>query len=172
MFLTLEDETGPLNVIVWPKLFERFRRAVFSAGMMGVEGRLQKEGEVIHVIADRIVDLTPALRRIAELGSTGLRLAHGRGDEVRTGGGVDTRAESSRRCSALTPRKTTTPTSSSTAPAAASPCATEFPLAHHVAAERAGRPRTKDLFFRDSVIEPSPSDWRAPSSRRARRPLP
>jgi error-prone DNA polymerase len=93
MFLTLEDETGPLNVIVWPKLFERFRRAVFSAGMMGVEGRLQKEGEVIHVIADRIVDLTPALRRIAELGSTGLRLAHGRGRRGADGGGVDTRGK-------------------------------------------------------------------------------
>ena len=58
MFVTLEDETGPLNVIVWPSLFERFRRTVFSAGMMGVAGKLQREVSVIHVVAERLVDLS------------------------------------------------------------------------------------------------------------------
>jgi error-prone DNA polymerase len=91
MFITLEDETGPLNVIVWPKLMERFRREVFSAGMMGVEGKLQKEGDVIHVIAERIVDLSTALQRVGERNT--FALPHGRGDEVRTGGGVDPRAK-------------------------------------------------------------------------------
>jgi error-prone DNA polymerase len=91
MFITLEDETGPLNVIVWPKLFERYRREVFSAGMMGVEGKLQKEGDVIHVIADRIVDLTPVLRRVGERNAEGLRVARGRGDEFASGGGIDQR---------------------------------------------------------------------------------
>jgi error-prone DNA polymerase len=91
MFITLEDETGPLNVIVWPSLFERFRRVVFSAVMMGVEGRLQREGDVIHVIADRLVDLSEALRRVG--GTEGaFQLSSGRGDEVRTGGGVDQRS--------------------------------------------------------------------------------
>ena len=89
MFITLEDETGPLNVIVWPKLIERFRREVFSAGMMGVEGKLRKEGEVIHVTADRIVDLSAFLRRVGE--REALRLPHGPGDEGRTGGGADQR---------------------------------------------------------------------------------
>ena len=91
MFITLEDETGPLNVIVWPKLMEQFRREVFSAGMMGVEGKLQKEGEVIHVIADRIVDLSAELRRVGERGAGALRVPHGRADEVNGSGGPDPR---------------------------------------------------------------------------------
>jgi len=91
MFITLEDETGPLNVIVWPSLFEHFRRVVFSAGMMGVEGRLQREGDVIHVIADRLVDLSEALRRVGETEGA-FPVPSGRGDEVRTGGGVDQRS--------------------------------------------------------------------------------
>ena len=66
LFLTLEDETGPANVIVWPTLFERNRRVVLSAGMMGVEGRLQREGGVEHVIAERLVDLSAALARVGE----------------------------------------------------------------------------------------------------------
>ena len=91
MFITLEDETGPLNVVVWPKLMERFRREVFSAGMMGIDGRLQREGEVIHVIADRIVDLSETLRQVASRDAGDVRLPHGGGDEVRSGGGPDQR---------------------------------------------------------------------------------
>jgi error-prone DNA polymerase len=64
MFITLEDETGAANLIVWPSLLERFRRVVFTAGMMGVAGRLQREGEVIHVIAERLVDLSAALAKV------------------------------------------------------------------------------------------------------------
>ena len=79
MFITLEDETGPSNLIVWPSLLERFRRVVFTASMMGVEGKLQREGEVIHVIADRLIDLSAALRRVGE---RSVPLPHGPGDEV------------------------------------------------------------------------------------------
>ena len=95
MFVTLEDETGPLNVIVWPSLFERFRRTVFSAGMMGVAGKLQREASVIHVVALRLVDLSPALRRLGERG-TAFPLPLGRADEARTGGGVDQRTREKR----------------------------------------------------------------------------
>jgi error-prone DNA polymerase len=91
MFITLEDETGPLNAIIWPSLFERYRRVVFSAGMMGIEGRLQREGDVIHVIADRLVDLSGVLRRVGEIDGA-FPVPGGRGDEVRTGGGVDQRS--------------------------------------------------------------------------------
>lgn len=91
MFITLEDETGPLNVIVWPKLVERLRREVFSAGMMGVAEKLQKEGEVIHVIADRIVDLTAELRQVGERQGPALRVPHARADEVHGSGGPDPR---------------------------------------------------------------------------------
>jgi error-prone DNA polymerase len=84
IFATLEDETGVANVVIWPKTFERFRRIVLTASLLGVAGKLQREGLVIHVIADRIVDLTDHLREMAEMAEaptmpTGLA----RADEVK-----------------------------------------------------------------------------------------
>jgi error-prone DNA polymerase len=61
IFMTTEDETGTANIIVWPKIFERHRRIVLGAHMVGVEGVLQKEKDVIHVIARRLFDLTSDL---------------------------------------------------------------------------------------------------------------
>ncbi|RNF35036.1 error-prone DNA polymerase [Paracoccus methylarcula] len=61
IFMTLEDETGIANVVIWENVFKKFRRIVFGARMTGVEGVLQKEQEVIHVIAHRLIDLTPEL---------------------------------------------------------------------------------------------------------------
>ncbi len=55
-FLTLEDETGISNVVVWPDLAERQRKELIGARLLGIYGQLQKEGEVIHVIAKRLVD--------------------------------------------------------------------------------------------------------------------
>lgn len=89
MFITIEDETGPVNVIVWPSLFERYRRIVLAAGMMGVEGQLQREGKVCHLVAHRLLDLTGALRRIGGR-EDGVPTRFGRGDEAR-GGGPDRR---------------------------------------------------------------------------------
>ena len=66
IFATLEDETGIANVIVWSKVFEVFRPVVLGARLVGVTGRLQNESGVIHVVADRIEDLTPLLRRLSE----------------------------------------------------------------------------------------------------------
>ncbi|MEE4209074.1 MAG: error-prone DNA polymerase, partial [Parvularcula sp.] len=80
MFLTLEDETGPANIIVWPSLFETYRRVVLSAGMIGVEGEIQREGQVQHIIAKRLIDLTPALRKLGER-EDDVPLPYGRGDE-------------------------------------------------------------------------------------------
>jgi len=65
IFATLEDETGVANIIIWPRAFERFRRTVLTCSLMGVTGKLQREGIVIHVIADRIVDLTDHLQDMA-----------------------------------------------------------------------------------------------------------
>jgi len=65
-FVTLEDETGIANVIVWQRLFEKYRRVVLSAAMMAVAGTLQKEGEVVHLIADRLEDETDLLRAVGE----------------------------------------------------------------------------------------------------------
>ncbi len=58
IFLTLEDETGVSNVVVWPKIYERFRRAVMGGRLLRVTGRLEREGIVVHLIADHIEDLS------------------------------------------------------------------------------------------------------------------
>ncbi|HEY0131649.1 MAG TPA: OB-fold nucleic acid binding domain-containing protein, partial [Allosphingosinicella sp.] len=66
-FITLEDETGIANVILWQRKFEAQRRIVMSAAMIAVKGVMQKEGEVIHVVADRLEDLTPLLHRVGAM---------------------------------------------------------------------------------------------------------
>jgi error-prone DNA polymerase len=90
MFITLEDETGIANLVVWPQVFEANRRIVLSAGMIAVRGRIQREGEVVHLVAKRFTDLS------AELASVGERDApfpvpHGRGDQVTHADGPDRR---------------------------------------------------------------------------------
>jgi error-prone DNA polymerase len=57
-FVTLEDETGSINLIVWRDVAERQRRALVGARLMAVAGELQVEGEVLHVIAHRLADLS------------------------------------------------------------------------------------------------------------------
>ncbi|MCM2450297.1 error-prone DNA polymerase [Agrobacterium vitis] len=91
MFITLEDETAVANLVVWTKVFEKYRRIVLGAGMIGVKGRVQREGEVVHIVAHHLTDLS------AELASGGSRdagfpLPHGRGDEFHHGSpALDTR---------------------------------------------------------------------------------
>lgn len=69
IFVTLEDETGVCNVIVWRKIYERFRRAVIAGRMLRVTGRMQREGAVTHVIADKIEDLSPMLDSLLTQGA-------------------------------------------------------------------------------------------------------
>ena len=64
IFATIEDETGVANVIVWPALFARFRRVVIGAKLLAVTGRLQKEGDVIHLVAEQLIDRTALLTRL------------------------------------------------------------------------------------------------------------
>ncbi|MDB5699384.1 MAG: dnaE, partial [Alphaproteobacteria bacterium] len=66
-FVTIEDETGVANAIIWQQKFEAQRRIVLSAAMISVKGRLQREGEVIHIIADRLEDHTPLLHSVGAL---------------------------------------------------------------------------------------------------------
>jgi error-prone DNA polymerase len=61
IFMTIEDETDIANIIVWPKAFERNRRIVMSGRFLAVRGRLQRAGLVIHVVAERFVDLSAEL---------------------------------------------------------------------------------------------------------------
>ncbi len=70
IFLTLEDETGVANVVVWPKLFERHRAEVLGGRFLVVDGRLQSESGVIHVVADKLMDRTSWLGRLAEAGES------------------------------------------------------------------------------------------------------
>ena len=81
IFMTLEDETGIANVIVWPKAFERLRAIVLGARFVAVTGKLQSELGVIHIVAERMDDLTPMLGMLSEAGATIGALA--RADEVR-----------------------------------------------------------------------------------------
>ncbi len=66
VFITIEDETGVANLIVWPPILERFRRAALGATLLHCTGKLQREESVIHVVADRLADLTPRLNTLRE----------------------------------------------------------------------------------------------------------
>jgi error-prone DNA polymerase len=61
MFITLEDETGCVNLIVWERVWSNARRIANGSRLLEVQGELQKEGEVTHVVARRLVDRTPML---------------------------------------------------------------------------------------------------------------
>src|SRR5208337_2699361 len=81
IFITIEDETGAANLIVWPKVAEKYRRAVFGAKLLLCEGILQKESNVIHVVSRRLTDWTAMLRTL-QPGQTGaFALLFGQGDE-------------------------------------------------------------------------------------------
>lgn len=57
-FITIEDETGIANLVVFKNKFDHYRKQILSAKLLVVEGKLQKEGEVIHVIAEQLFDLS------------------------------------------------------------------------------------------------------------------
>ncbi|HEY0844594.1 MAG TPA: error-prone DNA polymerase [Noviherbaspirillum sp.] len=61
MFVTIEDETGLVNVIVWPALVDRFRKELLGSQLLGVYGIWQCEGQVRHLVAKRLVDMSPLL---------------------------------------------------------------------------------------------------------------
>jgi error-prone DNA polymerase len=65
IFMTLEDETGHINVVVWRDLVEKQRSETLSARLLAVHGVLQREGEVTHLVARRLVDHTALLGRLA-----------------------------------------------------------------------------------------------------------
>ncbi|MGI9488384.1 MAG: error-prone DNA polymerase [Geminicoccaceae bacterium] len=66
VFLTIEDETGIANCVVWAKTMERYRRILMGARLLLVQGRLQKHGSIIHVVVDHLKDWTPHLARLAD----------------------------------------------------------------------------------------------------------
>ena len=86
LFITIEDETGIANGILWPDRCEAQRRTVMSASMIGMKGQVQKEGEVIHVICAKIIDYGDLLRRV---GDRSFPHRTGRGDGARHAGSPD-----------------------------------------------------------------------------------
>jgi error-prone DNA polymerase len=97
IFLTIEDETGTANIIVWPKVFEALRGIVIGARFLAAAGRVQIEAGVIHVVMERAEDLTPMLTLLSSRGAEISSFA--RADEVRRPNDRDSRV----------PRETTQP---------------------------------------------------------------
>lgn len=91
IFATLEDETGVINVIIWPKLFEAERRTVIGARFLGVVGMLQREETVMHVVARQLVDMSDELATICDCRE--LSNPYEPSDEVRHGGMAEHGAE-------------------------------------------------------------------------------
>ncbi|WP_119271762.1 error-prone DNA polymerase [Taklimakanibacter deserti] len=68
VFITLEDETGIVNIIVWPKILAANRRVVMTGEFLAIRGKLQRAGLVIHVVAESFMDLSQELRRLRQDG--------------------------------------------------------------------------------------------------------
>lgn len=70
VFMTLEDETGIANAVIWPKVLEKYRKEVMGARLVLIEGRVQKgnaaEGHVVHLVAERLIDRTHDLAGLSE----------------------------------------------------------------------------------------------------------
>ncbi|WP_454887384.1 error-prone DNA polymerase [Sphingomonas oryzagri] len=91
MFITLEDETDVANLVVWPNLFEKHRRVVLGASMMGLRGQVQREGDVIHVVAQRLEDLSPLLASVGQRQDVASVYQVGRADIVKSAMAPDPR---------------------------------------------------------------------------------
>ncbi len=91
MFITLEDETDVANLVVWTKIFEANRRTVLGASMMGVRGQVQREGDVIHVIARRLDDMSALLASVGGRADVADVYRVSRADVVKHGMGPDPR---------------------------------------------------------------------------------
>jgi len=78
-FITLEDETGTANLVVFQKLFDQYRKEIIQSRLLMVEGQLQKEGEVIHVIVRRCFNVT---RLLGKLQTSDLDVRMSRSDET------------------------------------------------------------------------------------------
>jgi error-prone DNA polymerase len=82
VFMTLEDETGVANSVIWPKVLERERKVVMGARLVVVHGRIQRHEDIIHIVAERLEDRSDWLRLLDEAGeSLSLRIANA--DEVK-----------------------------------------------------------------------------------------
>jgi error-prone DNA polymerase len=86
IFMTLEDETGVANIVVWPRVFQRFRRVLLGGQLLAARGLVQRDesGHVIHVVADRLTDLTRHLHALGD-GPDAYAGLLSRADEAKSG---------------------------------------------------------------------------------------
>jgi error-prone DNA polymerase len=90
VFMTIEDETGVANSVIWPNVLERERKVVMGARLVVVHGRIQRHEDIIHVVAERLEDRSDWLRLLTEDGEAlSSTLAHA--DHVKHPGGEDSR---------------------------------------------------------------------------------
>ncbi len=64
-FITIEDELGVANLVIWPKVFEQYRKTIMQSRLLAVEGYVQRDAEIIHVVAQHLEDRSDALQRLA-----------------------------------------------------------------------------------------------------------
>ncbi|MBS1304276.1 error-prone DNA polymerase [Loktanella sp. SALINAS62] len=64
-FITLEDEHGVANIVVWPKVMETYRKAVMQARLLAVKGYIQRDADIVHIVATELIDRSDALLRLA-----------------------------------------------------------------------------------------------------------
>ena len=83
-FMTIEDETDVANLVIWSKMFEKERRLILSTSLIACRGRLQREGEFLHLIAEHFINLSEVLHSVMDRDGD-LRVRSGRGDEARIG---------------------------------------------------------------------------------------
>ena len=102
IFMTLEDETGAGNIIIWAKTFEAYRKVVLGSKLLSIRGRVQREGIVIHVIADHLEDASADLSLLTE-GQVEGPQALARADEMKRPG-EDPRVITARRVEARAKR--------------------------------------------------------------------
>ncbi|MGD9669488.1 MAG: error-prone DNA polymerase [Hyphomicrobiaceae bacterium] len=81
VFMTIEDETGVANSVVWPNTLEKFRKVVMAARLIVVSGRLQRHQDIIHVVSQKLEDRSAWLTRLSEEGA-GMKVPIANADEV------------------------------------------------------------------------------------------
>lgn len=79
--MTIEDETGVANSVVWPNTLEKFRKVVMAARLIVVSGRLQRHQDIIHVVSQKLEDRSAWLTRLSEEGA-GMKVPIANADEV------------------------------------------------------------------------------------------
>lgn len=81
-FITIEDETGTANLVVFKNLFDQYRKEIIQSRLLMIEGQLQKEGEVIHVIVKRCFNFSKLLHHLANSNTDELSITQSRSDET------------------------------------------------------------------------------------------